>query len=97
MSAEQDWCLVEPIPEERLMCINTHVRMKPRQEEEQRLKDLSAKTVAKYNITPQKFLSLLQELDEYCNDGIQDSVCANALTDECRCMVCKERYHAIEN
>ena len=42
---ESNWCLVEPIPQQRLFYINEHPRMKPRRDEEQRLKNLSRNTL----------------------------------------------------
>ena len=85
---ERNWCLVEPIAQDRLMYINTHPRMKARQDEEQRLINQSRKTIAKYNITTDTYMELLQKLDTFCNDGIEDAVC-NTSTSNCTCIYCQ--------
>ena len=88
---ERNYSLVQPIPEQRLMYVNTHKRMKSRQEEEKRLRELSQKTIEKYNITTEKYIELLQELDEYCNDGITDSQCLHP-SENCKCILCHRHY-----
>ena len=77
--SERNWCLVEPLTQDRLMYINRHPRMKARQDEENKFKTLSQKTVAKYDITIAKYLNLLQEFHSFCDDGIEDAVCTNTL------------------
>jgi len=70
---ESDWCLVENIPQERLLYINDHPQMKGRQIEENRLKGLSKQTVLAYNkyaTDNQAYIDLLKEMDLFCDDGI---------------------------
>ena len=85
---ERNWCLVEPLNQERLLYIKRHPRMKARQDEEKRLNLLSDKTVIKYNITIENYIDLLKELDKLCNDGINDAVCASP-TLNCPCAFCQ--------
>ena len=70
--SEDRWCLVEKIPEDRLLYINDHPQMKNRHEEEQRLRTLSTETIHRYSYLTddQKYVSILQEFDVLCNDGI---------------------------
>ena len=58
---------MEKIPQERLFYINDHPRMKSRKQEENRLKQLSEKTLAiygKYKNTD-NFIELLREFDDW--------------------------------
>ncbi|XP_057310732.1 uncharacterized protein LOC130648690 [Hydractinia symbiolongicarpus] len=84
---ERNWALVEPITQERLLYVNTHPRMKARQEEEQRLKALSNETIKKFDITIVKYINLLKDLDEFCDDDIEDAVCPSPSAD-CSCIIC---------
>ena len=71
---EENWCLVDKIPFDRLSYINNHPHMKERREEEKRLQELSEETISKYihylNDT-EHYKELLHQLDAYCNDGIE--------------------------
>ena len=83
---EQDWCLVDAIPWERLSYINQHPQQQKRKRELERIESLSENTMKRYNITPRKFLDLLQELDEFVNDGINDAICSEPKP--CKCIAC---------
>ena len=68
---------MEKIPQERLFYVNDHPRMKSRRQEENRLKQLSEKTLAiygKYKNTD-NFIELLREFDDCCHDNVQDATC----------------------
>ena len=77
VESNQRWTLVEKIPQERLCYINDHPRMKSRKQEENRLKELSEKTLTTYgqDKNTDKFIELLHEFDECCNDNVQDATC----------------------
>ena len=83
---EQDWCLVDPIPWERLSYINQHPQQVKRKRELEMIENLSNLTISRYNITPQTFLQLLHELDEFVNDGIHDAICSDIKP--CNCIAC---------
>ena len=87
---ENRWCLVEKIPQDRLMYINNHPQMKFRMEEEQRLKKLSQETIKKYSdlMEDQNYIRILQEFDAVCNDGIYTHQCGNS-NDGCNCIACR--------
>ena len=53
---EENWCLVEPVIQDRLMYINEHPRMRARQEEEKRLIQLSQTTLEKYDISLHQYV-----------------------------------------
>ena len=76
-TALSSWVLVEKVPEERIMYIDTHPHMKARREEEMGINALSEETLKKYGMyqNAQKYITLLQELDAYCQDNIRDSQC----------------------
>ena len=83
---KSNWVLVGKVPEERIMYINTHPHMKARWEEEMRINALSEDTLKKYGMfqNAQKYITLLQELDAYCQDNIRDSQC-HSRNLECEC------------
>ena len=83
-SEDTEWAIDEPITWSRLECINEHKNMKARLYEEQRLKNLSKKTIEKNPCSRDDYLNLVSEIDEFCQDGIQDSICNN-VTGTCRC------------
>jgi len=87
--SDSNWCLVEKLPQDRLLYINEHPNMKQRHEEEKRLKQLSEQTLIKYGkfIDVQQYVNLLRQLDQFCNDGIIDSRCA-APNSSCCCILC---------
>ena len=87
---ESNWTLVEKVPEERILYINDQPSMKGRMDEEKRLKSLSDTTVnkwRKYADEVEPYISLLQKLDEICNDSITDSQCHSTI--DCGCILCK--------
>ena len=86
---KSSWVLVGKVPEERIMYINTHPHMKARREEEMRINALSEDTLKKYGMfqNARKYIALLQELDAYCQDNIQDSQC-HSQNLECKCIAC---------
>ena len=87
---ESNWALVEKVPEERILYINDHPHMKARMQEEKRLQSLSDQTVGKWRTYAdgyESYVSLLQELDEICNDSVTDSQCPGAIG--CLCILCK--------
>ena len=91
VESNQTWTLVGKIPQERLFYINDHPRMKSRKQEENRLKELSEKTLAiygKYKNTD-NFIELLREFDDCCHDNVQDATC-NSNDPDCPCMFCKK-------
>ena len=83
VSEDTDWCLAEDIPNDRLLYINQHPQMKFRIKEEARLNTLSEKTLNENQCSYNMYLSLLQEIDTYCNDNITDAVCAR---ENCACV-----------
>jgi ATP-dependent exoDNAse (exonuclease V) alpha subunit len=83
-SEESDWALDQQISWERLQTINDHKDMKSRANEEKRLEELAQKTMEKIDCTIPQYLSLLNELDAFANDGIQDSICTDP-SDTCKC------------
>ena len=86
MTEDADWCIAEPIPFERLEYLNRHPKKKLRQAEEERLKALSKKTIRQNSCSIDQYLNLIQEIDAFCNDGVQDSLCHNN-PNECRCII----------
>jgi hypothetical protein len=90
---ESNWCLVEKIPEDRLLYINDHPQMAARREEEQRLMKLSNKTVKDYIEygDVKNYVELLSEFDNECNDTLRDSICVNKDVN-CNCILCKQLY-----
>ena len=90
---ESNWCLVEKISEDRLMYINSHPHMKARKDEEERLKTLSFNTISKYSEfyseDVRSYIELLQQLDDFCNDGKHDSICTVGA--DCHCILCSIR------
>ncbi|XP_066914213.1 uncharacterized protein [Clytia hemisphaerica] len=47
--SEDRWCLIDKIPQDRLHYINNHPQMQNRHQEEKRLNELSANTIARFN------------------------------------------------
>ena len=91
---EDNWALMEHIPADRLLYINEHPHMVGRRVEEERLSKLSDITLSKYEryaTDVDAYIRLLQELDEICNDFITDSVCSNSATENCLCILCKNK------
>ena len=72
---ESDWCLAEEVPFERLAYINRHPKKTTRFKGEQQLIELSKATYLKHKCTKQEYLNLLRDIDEFCNDGINDAIC----------------------
>ncbi|XP_066924594.1 uncharacterized protein [Clytia hemisphaerica] len=86
VTEDADWCIAEPIPFERLEYLNRQPKRKVRQAEEKRLKSLSEKTIRENPCSIEQYLLLIQEIDAFCDDGIQDSRCyKNAV--QCRCVL----------
>ena len=72
VSEDEDWCLSEAIPYERLEYLNRHPKRKVREYEENRLRSMSEKFIKENNCTALDYLALLSEIDAFCNDGISD-------------------------
>lgn len=91
VETESRWCLVEKIPQDRILYINSHPHMVERRQEENRLLELSRKTVEKNSqyLQARSYVSLLQRLDQYCNDGLRSSICPNPSVN-CPCILCKQ-------
>lgn len=89
VSKEENWCLVEKVPADRLLAINRNSAFKHRLPEEQRIHALSELTMQTYGHFqhPNHYLDILRELDEYCNDGISCSTCENV--SRCSCVCCQ--------
>uniref|UniRef100_A0A7M5XH24 ATP-dependent DNA helicase n=2 Tax=Clytia hemisphaerica TaxID=252671 RepID=A0A7M5XH24_9CNID len=87
--SEDRWCLIDKIPQDRLHYINNHPQMQNRHQEEKRLNELSANTIARYShlLNKSKYLQLLNEFDVLCNDGIITSVCTSGNA-ACTCVYC---------
>ena len=89
--AESDdrWCLINRIPQDRLMYINNHPQIENRRNEEKRLDRLSEDTIKRYEHLSDKtkYLELLQEFDMECNDGMITSVCTSE-NQNCSCVFC---------
>ena len=84
VTEDSDWCLAEPIPFERLEYLNRHPKKKVREAEEKRLAKLSEVTISNNKCSQSQYIKLLQEIDEFCNDGVMDAVCTE--TGECSCI-----------
>ena len=89
---EENWCLVEPVTQDRLMYINEHPHMRARQEEEKRLIQLSQTTLEKYDISLHQYVSLLLEVDNFCNDQIHDGICNKLPSETCSCASCQLQH-----
>ena len=83
VTQDEDWCLAEPIPFERLEYLNRNPQLKLRKEEEKRLQNLSAKTMSENMCSIEQYLQLLQEIDLFCDDGISDSDCTDPGCSRC--------------
>ena len=70
-----DLALHERIPWERLEYTNHHKQMKSRKDEEHRLKHLEQKTLQRCKCSEDDYITLLRKIDDFCKDGICDSVC----------------------
>ena len=70
------------------MRLNTHASLMHRLVEEDRLVKLSRTTLSKYGHyqQPQTYLSVLREMDIFCNDGIDSTQCNVGLG--CKCVAC---------
>ena len=71
VESENRWSLVDEVPMDRIMYINEHPHMQKRRDEENRLKKMSALTVAKYSHYADgiaAYLDLLQRFDVICGD-----------------------------
>ena len=89
---ESNWCLVEPIPQQRLFYINEHPRMKPRRDEEQQFQNLSRNTIAKYADYSDiyTYVNPLRELDLFCANGVHDSIFSSN-ENNCCCVLCLKK------
>ena len=84
VTEDSDWCLAAPIPFERLEYLNRHPKKRVRETEEKRLLKLTQSTVQENQCTIQEYLNLLDDIDKFCDDGIEDAVCGN--TNNCSCV-----------
>ena len=84
VSEDEDWCLAEAIPFERLQYLNRHPKKKVREHEENRLKAMSEIFVSKNKCSVSDYLNLLKQIDIFCNDGISDAVCQDG--NQCSCV-----------
>ena len=87
--SEDRWCLMERIPQDRLLYINDHPQMERRRQEEKRLAKLSEDTITKYShlLDKAKYIQLLNEFDAFCDDGFITSVCTGE-NPSCSCVFC---------
>ncbi|XP_066910881.1 uncharacterized protein [Clytia hemisphaerica] len=83
VTQDEDWCLAESIPFERLEYINRHPQLKLRKKEEERLQTLSKKTISENTCSIQEYLNLLREVDLFCDDGISDADCTDPDCERC--------------
>ena len=92
VETEDSWCLVEQIPEDRLLYINDHPKMALRHEEEERLNHLAENTLKNYCHLANKdaYLQLLRKFDHICNDGVLTSICQNPSA-SWPCILCKKQ------
>ena len=94
---DENWVLVNPVPYERINCVNTHSMMPGRRQEDERLRALSAATEARHATlkTPEAFVELLRQVDELAADGITDAACTappgadGGAPSECACAACE--------
>ena len=86
---EENWCLVEKLPLDRLNYINEHPHMNERHEEEKRLIQISDNTIRNHSqyLDSCHYINLLRQFDQLCNDGIFTSICPNDKND-CHCLIC---------
>ena len=84
-----DFALLDRIPWERLEYINHHKQMKSRKEEEIRLRQLESETLKSLQCSTQDYINLLEAVDEFCQDGIVDSICTD-VSGNCSCI-----FHSI--
>ena len=80
-----DFALHDRIPWERLEYINHHKQMKSRKEEERRLKGLEKETLYSLQCSKDDYIHLLEAIDSFCQDGINDSICSKT-KDTCSCI-----------
>ena len=75
---------------DRILHINEHPHMQQRRDEENRLEQMSALTVAKYSHYVDgidAYLDLLQRFDFVCGDGLVTSICQSN-SHSCTCIIC---------
>ena len=83
VTQDEDWCLAEAIPFERLEYINRNPQLKLRKEEEKRLHELSQKTISDNTCSIEQYLELMQQVDSFCDDGIFDAICTKSDCSKC--------------
>ena len=66
--------------------------MRAGQEEEKRLIQLSQTTLEKYDISLHQYVSLLFEVDNFCNDKIHDGICNKLPSETCTCASCQLQH-----
>ena len=88
---EENWCLVEKLPLDRLTYINEHPHMQERHNEEKRLNELSDTTIEHYSkfLDSAQYIQLLRQFDQVCNDGISTSICSES-QEACPCLSCTD-------
>ena len=90
VESENRWCLVDEVPMDRILYINEHPHMQQRRDEENRLEQMSALTVANYFHYADgidAYLDLLQRFDVVCGDGLVTSICQSN-SHSCTCIIC---------
>ena len=86
-----DFALHDRIPWERLEYINHHKQMKSRKEEEERLQRLEKDTLESLQCSEYDYIHLLEAIDQFCQDGIVDSIC-NEIAGKCACIFHRSIY-----
>jgi hypothetical protein len=65
--------------------------MKSRKEEEERLQRLEKDTLESLQCSEYDYIHLLEAIDQFCQDGIVDSIC-NEIAGKCACIFHRSIY-----